>query len=113
VRRLGAAWVTNVRAWRSPQGGPVRYRNGEDEDDRRLAGADFRSTLPDRNLDDGSGQSYTPLVNAHLSGARAVRLDGRVLVSHLGAAAMPDPEQKRDPDCGTEKHGARMPKKSS
>jgi hypothetical protein len=26
-----------------------------------------------------------------------VRLDGRTLVSHPGAAVMPDPEQKRDP----------------
>jgi hypothetical protein len=41
----------------------------------------------------------TPPVNAPWSGSRAVRLDGRTLVSHPGAAAMPDPEQKHDPGC--------------
>jgi hypothetical protein len=42
-------------------------------------------------------QSNTPPVNAFPSGARAVRLDDRTLFSHPEAAAMPDPEQKRDP----------------
>jgi hypothetical protein len=55
------------------------------------------SLCTNRHLGDGTGQSDTPPVNALWSGARAVRLDGRTLVSHPGAAEMPDPEQKRDP----------------
>jgi len=73
----------------------VRDRSGQGEVGRISAG--FSSTLHDHNLDDAIGQSDTPLVNALRSGARAVRLDDRPLVSHPGAAAMPDPEQKRDP----------------
>jgi hypothetical protein len=75
----------------------IRDRGGEAEVGCRIAGTDFGPTLHDRNLDDGTGQSDTPPVNALRSGARAVRLDGRTLVSHPGAAAMPDPEQKHDP----------------
>jgi hypothetical protein len=33
---------------------------------------------------------------------------GRTLVSHPGAAATPDPEQKHDPVCGLDKHGGRL-----
>ena len=56
----------------------------EREDGRCLAEASFRSTRPDRSLDDGTGQSDTPPVNALRSGARAVRLDGRTSYPILG-----------------------------
>ena len=71
---------------------------------------DAKSSLAPQtgNLDDGTGQSDTPAVNALRSEARAARLDGRTLVSHPGAAAMPDPEQKRDPECGCEARGLRF-----
>ena len=114
--RVGSGNCTPPRSQTCPRGGstqarddhaphvglrePVRDRSGETEAGCRIAGAGFSFTRHDRNLDDGTGQSDTPPVNAFRSGPRAVRLDDRTLVFHPGAAAMPDPVQKHDPGCG-------------
>jgi hypothetical protein len=111
ARRRGAKRArvaTQARGDHAPHVGlrkHVRDRNGEAEDACRAVGGGFSPILHNRDLDDGIGQSDMPPVNVPRSGSRAVRLDGRTLVSNPGAAAMPDPEQKRDPGCGLEARG--------